>query len=50
MDGRTSNDRRAKIVSQFIKDPCIRVLIFSSVGSSGLNLSRANTVIFLVRT
>ena len=50
MDGDTSFEKRAKIVKQFNTDPTIRVLIFTSVGSSGLNLSVANHLIFLVCT
>lgn len=40
---------RHQIVRRFQKEPESRVLIISSVGSTGLNLSVANIVIFLVR-
>jgi TATA-binding protein-associated factor len=48
IDGQTSYDDRAKIVSKFVTGSSFRVLFFSSVGATGLNLSAANTVIFLV--
>jgi SNF2 family DNA or RNA helicase len=41
-------DDRSKVIAKFVKDPLIRVLFFSSVGATGLNLSIANIVIFLV--
>ncbi|KAJ3494060.1 hypothetical protein NLJ89_g10889 [Agrocybe chaxingu] len=47
IDGQTSFQRRAAIVAEFLSDPKQRILIVSSVGSSGLNLSRANVIIFL---
>ena len=43
-------DDRAKIISKFVNDDSIRVLFFSSVGATGLNLSVANIIIFLVRS
>lgn len=48
IDGQTSFNNRAKIVKRFREDPTYRVLIISSVGSTGLNLTVADTVIFLV--
>jgi len=48
IDGQTSFQKRAKIVEIFCKDPTYRVLIVSSVGSNGLNLTVASVVIFLV--
>jgi TATA-binding protein-associated factor len=48
IDGRMSFDVRNKIVLEFHKEEAPRVLIFSSVGSAGLNLSIANTIIFMV--
>jgi SNF2 family DNA or RNA helicase len=50
IQGRHSFKQRASIVDKFNKDPNHRVLIFSKVGSTGLNLTRASIVIFLVRT
>ncbi|TFK19678.1 hypothetical protein FA15DRAFT_601103 [Coprinopsis marcescibilis] len=47
INGRTSYDDRSKIITKFNLDPEPRVLIFSRVGSTGLNLSRANIIIFL---
>jgi SNF2 family DNA or RNA helicase len=49
IDGEMSFEERAKIVRRFCTDPEIRVLIFSSVGTVGLNLSIAHIVIFVVR-
>ncbi|KXN82140.1 SWI/SNF-related matrix-associated actin-dependent regulator [Leucoagaricus sp. SymC.cos] len=46
INGRTNFEERDKTVDKFRKDTSIRVLIFSSVGSAGLNLSIADTVIF----
>ncbi|RXW12331.1 hypothetical protein EST38_g13525, partial [Candolleomyces aberdarensis] len=45
--GRDSFEQRAKIVQRFNKDPKCRVLIFSKVGSTGLNLTRASFILFL---
>ncbi|KAF6745335.1 P-loop containing nucleoside triphosphate hydrolase protein, partial [Ephemerocybe angulata] len=47
ISGRTSLDRRGPIISQFTSDPTCRVLLLSKVGNVGLNLTVANTVIFL---
>ncbi|TFK59812.1 hypothetical protein BDN72DRAFT_780239 [Pluteus cervinus] len=47
IDGQTTFAQRARKVAQFKTDPKVRVLIFSSIGSSGLNLSAASVVIFL---
>lgn len=41
--------QRAKVVKQFCVDDKICVLIMSSVGSIGLNLTVASVIIFLVR-
>ena len=48
IDGQTTFQQRAKIVDKFCKDAGIRVLVISSVGSAGLNLSIASVIIFLV--
>jgi hypothetical protein len=48
IDGQTSFQKRAKIVDTFNKDPTFRVLIISSVGSNGLNLTVASSIIFIV--
>jgi SNF2 family DNA or RNA helicase len=48
IDGTSSFHKRAKIVKQFCEGSEYRVLIISSVGSTGLNLSAASAVIFLV--
>lgn len=48
IDGQTSFQQRAKIVKRFCEDSSCRVLIISSVGSAGLNLSVASVIIFLV--
>jgi SNF2 family DNA or RNA helicase len=49
IDGSTLLHNRAKIVEQFCEGSEFRVLIISSVGSTGLNLSIASVIIFLVR-
>lgn len=48
IDGQMSFQKRAKVVAQFCSDPQYRVLIMSSVGSVGLNLTVASVIIFLV--
>lgn len=48
IDGDMSFEERSRVVAQFCNDPEIRVLIFSHVGSMGLNLSIAVILIFLV--
>ncbi|RXW14683.1 hypothetical protein EST38_g11168 [Candolleomyces aberdarensis] len=48
ISGTTSYEQRAKIVRKFNEDPEYRVLVFSKVGSTGLNLTRANFVLFLI--
>ena len=50
MDGQATYAARAKIVKTFNTDPSIRVLFFTSVGATGLNLTMASVLIFLVRT
>jgi hypothetical protein len=50
IDGNMSFEKRNGVVSRFHEPDAPRVLIFSSVGSAGLNLSLAHVVIFLVRT
>ncbi|RXW12083.1 hypothetical protein EST38_g13772 [Candolleomyces aberdarensis] len=47
ISGTTSYEQRARIVKKFNEDPQYRVLVFSKVGSTGLNLTRASVVIFL---
>lgn len=49
INGNMSYERRARVVAQFHAPGSPRVLIFSSVGSAGLNLSIADRVIFFVR-
>ena len=49
IDGQLSYQQRAKVVAQFCSNPEYRVLIMSSVGSVGLNLTIACIIIFLVR-
>jgi TATA-binding protein-associated factor len=41
-------EKREQIIAQFCKPGGIRVLIFSRIGSAGLNLSIADVVIFFV--
>ena len=48
MDGHCTYNARMKILTTFDDDPSVRVMIFSSVGACGLNLSKASTLIFLV--
>jgi SNF2 family DNA or RNA helicase len=43
-----SFDKRTETVAKFYQPDSARVLIFSSVGSAGLNLSIADVVIFFV--
>lgn len=50
IDGQMSYDNRAKVITKFNEDPTIRVLFFTSVGATGLNLTIASVVILLVRT
>ncbi|KAJ3548525.1 hypothetical protein NMY22_g1227 [Coprinellus aureogranulatus] len=47
IDGRTSYEGRSEVIREFRSNPNCRVLIFSRVGNVGLNLTCANTVIFL---
>ncbi|KAF9033680.1 hypothetical protein BDP27DRAFT_1374971 [Rhodocollybia butyracea] len=46
IDGTMSFDKQTETVAEFYKPDSARVLIFSSVGSAGLNLSIADVVIF----
>lgn len=48
IDGSMSFEKRDKVVAQFHAENSARVLIFSSVGSAGLNLSIASIVLFFV--
>ena len=48
IDGDLDYAKRAAIVKDFVESKDIMVLIFSSVGSVGLNLSCANYIVFLV--
>lgn len=50
IDGSMSFDKRNKIIAKFHSPNSPRVLIFSSVGSAGLNLAIADVVIFFVST
>ncbi|TEB22051.1 hypothetical protein FA13DRAFT_1641971 [Coprinellus micaceus] len=47
IDGRMAYEKRSDTIKRFKKDPECRVLLFSRVGNVGLNLTCANTVIFL---
>ncbi|KAG5634213.1 hypothetical protein H0H81_002857 [Sphagnurus paluster] len=49
IDGQMSFQERTKVVWQFCKGVKCRVLIISSVGTTGLNLTIANIIIFLVQ-
>jgi TATA-binding protein-associated factor len=48
IDGSMSFEKRDKIVAKFNTDDASRVLIFSSVGSAGLNLSIACKILLFV--
>lgn len=48
INGSLTYQQRAKIVAKFKADPTFRVLIFSKVGTVGLNLTEADILIFLV--
>jgi SNF2 family DNA or RNA helicase len=48
LNGNSSFERRARVVKDFEEDPTIRVMLFSKVGTVGLNLTVADTLIFLV--
>ncbi|KAL0057974.1 hypothetical protein AAF712_015368 [Marasmius tenuissimus] len=47
IDGQTPLEKRARIINQFLDPDGPRVLVFSSVGAIGLNLTIADIVIFL---
>ncbi|CAA7271229.1 unnamed protein product [Cyclocybe aegerita] len=47
IDGQTKIKSRNAVVKKFREDPSERVLIFSMVGSTGLNLSCAKVIVFL---
>ncbi|KAH6893874.1 P-loop containing nucleoside triphosphate hydrolase protein [Coprinopsis sp. MPI-PUGE-AT-0042] len=47
ISGRTTMEQRSSIVRKFNNDAEHRVLIFSKVGSTGLNLTRASYVVLL---
>lgn len=49
INGNVPPAQRQSSIDTFKNDPATRVLIMSSVGAIGLNLSCANVVIFLVR-
>jgi Helicase conserved C-terminal domain len=49
INGQLSYQQRAKVIAQFLLHPDCRVLIISSVGSIGLNLTNACIVIYVVR-
>ena len=46
LDGSTPTDRRQQLVDQFNSSPEITVFLLSMAGSSGINLTSADTVIF----
>lgn len=50
ISGHDKAPARAAIIRSFQNDPELRILIFSSVGNAGLNLSVASIVIFFVST
>jgi len=45
-DGSTPTDQRQQLVDQFNSSPVITVLLLSMAGSSGINLTKPDTVIF----
>ncbi|KAF8881145.1 P-loop containing nucleoside triphosphate hydrolase protein [Gymnopilus junonius] len=47
IDGDNSLDERAKRVGIFRADPTVRLLVFTKVGMTGLNLANADAMIFL---
>ncbi|TFK16514.1 hypothetical protein FA15DRAFT_742895 [Coprinopsis marcescibilis] len=47
INGANSYDSRAAVLKKFCNDPASRVLIFSKVGATGLNLTCASVIIFL---
>lgn len=48
LDGRVPPEKRMKVVDAFDQDPSVRVMLLTTrVGGLGLNLTAANTVIFL---
>lgn len=49
LDGNATQKTRNANIHSFKTNPNIRVMIISSVGSNGLNLTQGNVVIFLVR-
>ena len=49
IDGDTQTEDRAKRVQAFQTDASLRVLIFSRIGASGINLAVAKALIFVVR-
>jgi superfamily II DNA/RNA helicase len=49
INGSISFDKRDAIIQEFYRHDGPRVLIFSRVGSSGLNLANADCVILFVR-
>lgn len=49
INGSMSYDQRARIVERFKQDAACRILIFTKVGTVGLNLTVADTIILLVR-
>ena len=49
IDGSMSFDKRDKIVATFRDPKSARILIFSSVGAAGLNLSLSDVVLMFVR-
>ena len=46
LDGSTPTDQRQRLVGQFNSSPDITVFLLSTAGSSGINLTSADTVIF----
>lgn len=50
IDGTLTYEKRDKIIEKFHEPSSARVLIFSLVGSAGLNLAIADIVIFFVRS
>lgn len=49
ISGKVHGDGRDKVIEEFKTDPTIQVLIMSNVGTVGLNLTVAASLILFVR-
>jgi SNF2 family DNA or RNA helicase len=47
-DGTMSQRARASAIDHFEKDEAIDILLISNVGTTGLNITRASVVVFVV--